>query len=141
MENIMKTIICDSIELTNISRERLFDLMSSVVDNMPIERVAEIAYYLQGKVDADEVPETINNADYPNAKLISYNFFKDSVKFQYDRATTRFFETEKAALEFSETGRGWGYSDSDERHSFKGIHISPVYSEMDKRRWLNNGVY
>lgn len=51
MENIMKTLICDSIELTNISRTRLFDLISSVSDNMPIEKIAEIAYYLQDKVE------------------------------------------------------------------------------------------
>ena len=53
----MKTLICDSIELTNISRSRLFDLISSVSDNMSIEKIAEIAYYLQGKVDAEELPE------------------------------------------------------------------------------------
>lgn len=141
MENIMKTLICDSIELTNISRSRLFDLISSVSDNMSIEKIAEIAYYLQGKVDADELPTTIEYKDYPNAKLISYNFFKDTVKFQYDHTSIRYFETEKLATEFSETGRGWGYSDSDERHPFKGVYVSPHYTEISKERWLNNGDY
>lgn len=141
MENIMKTLICDSIELTNISRSRLFDLISSVSDNMSIEKIAEIAYYLQGKVDADELPETIEHPDYPNAKLISYNFFKDTVKFQHDYTSVRYFETEKAATEFNETGRGWGQSNSDEHHPFKGVFVSTHYTEMSKERWLNNGNY
>ena len=137
----MKSIICDSIELTNISRSRLFDLMSSVYDNMSIDKIAEISYYLQGKLDADVMPETIEHKDYPNAKLISYNFFKDTVKFQYDGVSTRYFESEKSAPEFSETGRGWGYSDSSDSHPFRGEYTSPRYSEMAKERWLNNGEY
>lgn len=141
MENIMKTLICDSIELTNISRSRLFDLISSVNDNMPIEKVAEIAYYLQGKIDAEELLETIENTDYPNAKFISYNFFKDTVRFQYDHTSVRYFETEKSAIEFSETGRGWGYGSFDEQHPFKGVRVSSTCTEMSKERWLNNGNY
>jgi hypothetical protein len=141
MENVMKTLICDSIELTSINRAKLFDLMSSVSDNMSIEKIAEIAYYLQDKVDADELPETIEHKDYPNAKFISYNFFKDTVKFQHDRTCVRYFETEERATEFRETGRGWGYCDSSETHPFKAEHTSPNYNEMSKERWLNNGEY
>lgn len=137
----MKTLICDSIELTNINRSRLFDLISSVNDNMSIEKIAEIAYYLQDKIDADELPATIENKDYPNAKFISYNFFKDLVKFQYDHTSVRYFETEKSAIEFNETGRGWGYSDFDEKHPFKGVFVSAHYTEMSKERWSNNGNY
>jgi hypothetical protein len=108
---------------------------------MSIDKIAEIAYYLQNKVDADELPETIEHPDYPNAKFISYNFFKDTVKFQYDHTSVRYFETEKAVTEFNETGRGWGQSSSDERHPFKGVFVSTHYTEMSKERWLNNGNY
>jgi hypothetical protein len=108
---------------------------------MSIDKIAEIAYYLQGKIDADELPTTIENPDYPNAKFISYNFFKDTVKFQYDHTSIRYFETEKSAIEFSETGRGWGYGDTDERHPFKGVFVSAHYTEISKERWLNNGDY
>ena len=141
MENIMKTIICDSIELTNISRSRLFDLISSVSDNMPIEKIAEIAYYLQGKVDADTLPETISHSDYPNAKLEEYNFFKDMVKFSYDHTSVRFFETEEDAKKYSEKGSGWGSCDPNERKRFEGVYTSRYTAEMSKHRWLNNGKY
>jgi hypothetical protein len=141
MKDVIKSLICDSIELTNIDRSRLFELISSVSDNMSAEKIAEIAYYIQGKIDADELPETIENVDYPNAKLISYNFCKDVVKFQHDRANVRFFETKESALEFSKSGRGYGYSSSDERHPFEGVHTSTHCSEMSKERWLNNGSY
>ena len=139
MENIIKTLICDSIELTNINRSRLFDLITSVNDNISMEKIAEIAYYLQGKIDADELPETIENENYPNAKFISYNFFKDTVKFKHDYTSVRYFETKESALEFNKTGRGWGYGSSDECHPFEGVFVSTQYNEMSKERWLNNG--
>ena len=137
----MKNIICDSIELTNIDRSRLFELISSVSDNMSIDKVAEITYYLQGKLDADVLPETIENSEYPNAKLVSYNFFTDTVKFQYDYTSTRYFETEEKAQEYSESGRGWGWGDLTDKYPFKAVHTSSHYSEMSKERWLNNGKY
>lgn len=137
----MKNIICDSIELANIDRLRLLELINSVSDNISIDKVAEITYYLQGKLDADVLPETIENSEYPNAKLISYNFFKDTVKFQYDDTSVRYFETEEKAQKYSKTGRGWGYGDLNESHPFHAIYTSPHYSEMSKERWLNNGKY
>lgn len=137
----MKNIICDSIELANIDRSRLFELINSVSDNMSIDKVAEITYYLQGKLDADVLPETIENSEYPNAKLISYNFFTDTVKFQYDYTSVRCFETEEKAQEYSKTGRGWGHGDLNESHPFQAIYTSPHYTEMSKERWLNNGKY
>lgn len=135
----MKQLICDSIELTNINRSRLFELIASATNNVSIDKIAEIAYYLQDKFDAEELPQTIENPDYPNAKLISHDIFKDTVRLQYDHTSVRFFELEKSATEFSETGKGWGYSDSTEQHPFKGVYISPYYTEMSKERWLNNG--
>lgn len=108
---------------------------------MSIDKVAEITYYLQGKLDADVLPETIENSEYPNAKLISYNFFTDTVKFQYNYTSVRYFETEAKAQEYSETGRDWGYGDLNESHSFQAIYTSPHYTEMSKERWLNNGKY
>ena len=137
----MKNIICDSIELANIDRSRLFDLINSVSDNMSIDKVAEITYYLQGKLDADTLPEVIDNTDYPNAKMISYNFFTDVVKFQYDYTSVRYFESERAADAYSTSGTGWGYGESNENHPFKAEHTSSRYSEMTKERWLNNGKY
>lgn len=133
----LESLVCNSIDCASISKERLFELFQSVTSEL--ELIAQFIQYLTCEIDKEVLPETIEHKNYPNAKLESFDMFKDEVTFSYDHCYTYYFASKEDADAYAKDGscgnKGWQNAQSD-THPYKGAYICRWTTTMDKQTWL-----
>lgn len=139
MNTQLEIMVRNSIDCASMDRTRVLELVQNMTGGN-IERTCEILRYLTYEYEPTKLPETIENEQYPDAKLKSYNIYRDEVTFTYTNKRVRYYASEADAQKFTETGKSpsWRYSEKKyDDYQFEASN--PILSEVSisKTSWLN----